>query len=103
MRSTSSSWLMPSSAPASTVWMRPSVPAIRCTSARVSSTETAPAELSAVPNRTVPTSVYSLRPSWVTIVIGIADLEAGVVGGRDVEGHLVVGFGPSTRRRPRRA
>ena len=57
MASASCCWLTPSSAPASTVWIRPSVPAIRCTSASVSSTETVPAELSAVPKSTVPTSV----------------------------------------------
>ncbi len=66
--SVSCCWLTPSSAPASTFWIRPSVPAMACTSARVSSTETAPAELSALPKSTVPTSVYCLRPSWLTRV-----------------------------------
>ena len=54
-----------------------------------------PAELSAVPKSTVPTSLYSLRPSWVTMRDGVADLEAAVVGGGDVERHLVVGLGPA--------
>ena len=94
--SATSSCGTPSSAAASTCVEPPSAPARRCASASVNSADTAPAELSAVPKRTVPTSVYSWLPELRdACVTRVADLELAVLGGGDVEGDLVVGLGPA--------
>ena len=68
MRSTSSSWEIPSSAAAMMVSTCPTTPASRWASGRVKLAETAPPRASSLPKVSVPTSTYWRAPSCVSTV-----------------------------------